>query len=99
MRVRRLHDLEVSPMGLRQIGEAGHAETGQSSFVGGPVQEAVDDGYDLGAGDFPLTAEDMASALDPAKYVGRCAEQVDAFLKRIAPLLEGAADVGSDISL
>ena len=49
--------------------------------------------------DFPLTAEDMASVLDPAKYVGRCAEQVDAFLKKIAPLLEGAADVGSDISL
>ena len=57
MRVRRLHDFRVSPMGSRQIGEAGHAETGQGGFVGGPVQEPVDDGHDLGSGDFPLASE------------------------------------------
>ena len=38
---------------------------------------------------FNMTAEDLQKTMDPAKYVGRSKEQVDAFLaKVIAPILE-----------
>ena len=42
---------------------------------------------------FPLSAQDMEAILDPAAFVGRAPEQVDAFLARIQPMLEGAADM------
>ena len=35
----------------------------------------------------------MEAILDPAAFVGRAPEQVDAFLARIQPMLEGAADM------
>ena len=41
--------------------------------------------------EFGMTKQDLISALDPAAYIGRCPLQVDAFLKRIQPVL-GAAD-------
>ena len=38
---------------------------------------------------FNMTLEDLQKTMDPAKYVGRSREQVDAFLKNvIAPILE-----------
>ncbi len=42
---------------------------------------------------FPLSAQDMEAILDPAAFVGRAPEQVDAFLAHIQPMLEGAADM------
>ena len=41
--------------------------------------------------EFGMTKQDLISTLDPAAYIGRCPLQVDAFLKRIQPVL-GAAD-------
>ncbi|MBQ7712228.1 MAG: adenylosuccinate lyase, partial [Clostridia bacterium] len=44
--------------------------------------------------DFPLGKEQIDSALDPSKFIGRCPEQVDNLLSEIAPLLkEEAADI------
>lgn len=38
---------------------------------------------------FNMTLEDLQKTMDPAKYVGRAVEQVDAYLKNvISPLLE-----------
>ena len=38
---------------------------------------------------FNMTLEDLQKTMDPAKYVGRSVEQVDAFLKNvIRPILE-----------
>ena len=38
---------------------------------------------------FNMTLEDLQKTMDPAKYVGRSIEQVDAFLEKvIAPILE-----------
>ncbi len=37
---------------------------------------------------FGLTKTEMEALLDPAKYFGRCPEQVDAFLEKIRPLLK-----------
>ena len=42
---------------------------------------------------FPLSAQDMEAVLDPAAFVGRAPEQVDAFLAYIQPMLDGAADM------
>jgi adenylosuccinate lyase len=40
---------------------------------------------------FGMTAAEMEALLDPARYIGRCPEQVDAFLAQVRPLLEGHA--------
>ena len=37
-----------------------------------------------------LTEEELGSCMDPARYTGRCGEQVSAYLKKIAPLLSEA---------
>jgi len=41
--------------------------------------------------EFPLSERDMAALLSPERYIGRCPEQVDAYLERLQPLLSGAA--------
>ena len=38
--------------------------------------------------EFNMTAQELNGLLDPADYIGRCPQQVDAFLARIRPLLE-----------
>ncbi|MBR6360465.1 MAG: adenylosuccinate lyase, partial [Clostridia bacterium] len=38
-------------------------------------------------GDFPLTRAEMDELLDPARYIGRCPEQVDVFLAGLRDLL------------
>ena len=51
------------------------------------------------AGDpaFGLTREEICAKLDPAAYIGRCPEQVDAFLADcVAPVRERYADLLSD---
>ncbi len=39
---------------------------------------------------FGMTEAEMEAVLDPSAYIGRCPEQVDAFLARIQPLLDSA---------
>ena len=48
---------------------------------------------------FGLTAAEMDSLLDPSLYTGRCAQQVDALLAKIRPLLEGVDRRSAEISL
>ncbi len=48
---------------------------------------------------FGLSYSDMEGILDPELYIGRCPEQVDAFLDRAAPLLEGARGGRMDLEL
>ena len=50
-------------------------------------------------GAFPMTEEEMNALLDPALYTGRCALQVERYVAEIAPLLEGAAAGGEEISV
>lgn len=52
---------------------------------------------------FGLTQEEIAEELDPARYIGRCPEQVDAFLReeaapRIQPYLDGT-EIKAEINL
>lgn len=48
---------------------------------------------------FGMSQAEMEALLEPQRYTGRCAEQVDAFLRRIAPLLDGASQEKPEISL
>ena len=49
--------------------------------------------------EFGLTEAEMKKLLDPALYIGRCSEQVTAFLKKIGPLLSGADGKSAEINL
>ena len=39
---------------------------------------------------FGMTADEMREVLDPKKYTGHCAEQTEALLQKIRPMLEEA---------
>ncbi len=39
---------------------------------------------------FPMEEQELAAILDPSAYTGRCATQVEGFLRRISPLIEQA---------
>ena len=49
--------------------------------------------------EFGMTEEEMNSLLEPSKYIGRCPEQVDIFLKKLKPLLDGVNKESADINL
>ena len=49
--------------------------------------------------EFGLTKEEMAELLSPGLYIGRCPEQVTAFVEKVRPLLEHAGGKSADISL
>lgn len=49
--------------------------------------------------DFPLSAADMEDILDPSAYIGRSAQQVDSFLEKIAPVLDGAGNIEDKIEI
>ena len=49
--------------------------------------------------DFPLGKEEITKALDPAKYIGRCPEQVARLLDEIAPLLEEESAAMEEINI
>ena len=49
--------------------------------------------------EFGMTREEMEAALAPSKYIGRCPEQVDAFLKEVAPLIRGISRETAQINL
>ena len=48
---------------------------------------------------FGMTEAEMESVLDPALYIGRCPQQVDALLARIRPLLAEASGEKPEINL
>ncbi len=48
---------------------------------------------------FSLTEDEIRAGLQPEKYIGRCPEQVDAFLKSLAPLLADVETGRAEISL
>ena len=52
-----------------------------------------------GEEEFGLTASEMADLLDPARYIGRCPEQVTAFLEKLKPLLEGTETGSPEITV
>ncbi|MBQ8015545.1 MAG: adenylosuccinate lyase [Clostridia bacterium] len=49
--------------------------------------------------EFGLTEEEMNTLLTPSEYIGRCPEQVDAFLGKIKPLLVGVSHENAEIDL
>ena len=48
---------------------------------------------------FGLTEAEVKKLLDPALYIGRCSEQVKAFLEKIKPLLANADGKSAEINL
>ena len=48
---------------------------------------------------FGMTEAEMEAVLDPKLYIGRCPEQVDAFLAQVRPLLSGASREIPEIGL
>ncbi len=48
---------------------------------------------------FGLTEAEMNELLEPARYIGRCPAQVDAFLAKVRPLLADAAPESAEIDL
>ncbi len=48
---------------------------------------------------FGMSRAEMETLLEPSRYIGRCPEQVDAFLASVAPLLDGASAESVEISL
>ena len=49
--------------------------------------------------EFGMTPEEMEALLDPKLYVGRCPQQVDAFLKTVDPLIAGVKRETAEINL
>ena len=50
-------------------------------------------------GSFALSLEEMEALLDPQRYIGRCPEQVEAFLETVRPMLGGAAADSAEIDV
>lgn len=48
---------------------------------------------------FGMTEAEMEAVLDPKLYIGRCPEQVEAFLRQVEPLLEDASQEKPSIAL
>ena len=48
---------------------------------------------------FGMTRPELDRLMDPARYIGRCPQQVRALLDRIAPLLEDASSADGGVSL
>ena len=49
--------------------------------------------------DFALTEADMEAILDPAQYIGRCPQQVEAYIKKISLLISGAEAGSAEIDV
>ena len=50
-------------------------------------------------GSFALSLEEMEALLDPQRYIGRCPEQVEAYLETVRPMLGGAAADSAEIDV
>ena len=48
---------------------------------------------------FGMSEAELEKLLNPADYIGRCPEQVDAFLAKVRPLIEGVCATSDDITL
>ena len=48
---------------------------------------------------FGMTEAEMEAVLDPKLYIGRCPEQVEAFLRQVEPLLAEASQEKPSITL
>lgn len=48
---------------------------------------------------FGMTREEINALLEPSKYIGRCPEQVDAFLSKVKPLVKDIAASSAEINL
>ena len=48
---------------------------------------------------FGLSAAELESVLEPSLYIGRCPQQVTAFLEQLRPLLEGAETGSAEITV
>ncbi|MBR5746112.1 MAG: adenylosuccinate lyase [Clostridia bacterium] len=49
--------------------------------------------------EFGMTAEEISAVLDPYAYTGRCGEQVERYIAKLAPLLEGGESTKEEISV
>ncbi|MBR4799572.1 MAG: adenylosuccinate lyase, partial [Clostridia bacterium] len=49
--------------------------------------------------EFGMTAEEISAVLDPYAYTGRCGEQVERYIAKLAPLLEGGESTEEEISV
>lgn len=49
--------------------------------------------------EFPISEEDMARLLQPEKYIGRCALQVQRYVEKLQPLFADAADTAAEIEV
>ncbi|MBQ7247059.1 MAG: adenylosuccinate lyase [Lachnospiraceae bacterium] len=49
--------------------------------------------------EFALTLDEMNALLEPSLYIGRCPDQVDAFLAKVRPLLSGAGEGSAEIDV
>lgn len=48
---------------------------------------------------FGMSLPELESLLDPAAYVGRCPQQVEAFLSQVLPSLDGISESGASLSV
>lgn len=60
--------------------------------------------WDLLAGlanhpEFGMTKQEMEAVLDPMLYTGRCAEQVESYVKKVAPLIAGIDSEQAEINI
>ena len=49
--------------------------------------------------EFGMTKQEMESVLDPMLYTGRCAEQVESYVKKVAPLIAGIDREQAEINI
>ncbi len=49
--------------------------------------------------EFGMTEAEMEAALEPSLYIGRCPEQVGAYLHKLAPMLEGVGESSAEINV
>ena len=48
---------------------------------------------------FGMTKQEMEAVLDPALYTGRCAEQTESYVKKVAPLIAGIDRAQAEINI
>ena len=46
-----------------------------------------------------MTEEEIRAVLDPSKFIGRCAEQVEKYLEKIKPYTEGEGIESEEINV
>ena len=49
--------------------------------------------------EFGMTKQEMEAVLDPMLYTGRCAEQVESYVKKVAPLIAGIGSEQAEINI